>query len=99
MINPAQERRALSAMIRLYCRTEHEGDPLCRECRVLEEYALERLENCPFGTEKPTCQHCPVHCYQPEMRRRIRLVMRTAGPRMIFHHPLLALRHLLHQMR
>ena len=31
---------------------------------------------------------------KPEMREKIRQVMRYSGPRMIFHHPIAALRHL-----
>jgi len=40
-----------------------------------------------------------VHCYKPEMRERIRGVMRFAGPRMALRHPLLAVRHLLDERR
>ena len=67
---------------------------LCAECQELLQYALERLDNCPFQEHKTTCENCPVHCYRPEMRERIRAVMRYAGPRMLFRHPLLALLHL-----
>ena len=35
------------------------------------------------------------HCYKPEMRERIRQVMRYSGPRMITKHPVAAIRHLL----
>jgi hypothetical protein len=41
-----------------------------------------------------TCAKCPVHCYRPELRERIRAVMRYAGPRMLFRHPRLAILHL-----
>lgn len=36
-----------------------------------------------------------VHCYKPEMREKIREVMRFSGPRMIFHHPYLAIKHVI----
>ena len=42
---------------------------------------------------KTFCSNCKVHCYKPEMRARIQEVMRYAGPRMIFYHPLLAILH------
>lgn len=90
-----RERRTVLAMIRLYCRARHGGRKLCAECRALGEYASGRLGRCPFGEGKPTCAACPVHCYAPAMRERIREVMRRAGPRMLWHHPLLAVRHLL----
>ena len=43
-------------MIAFYCHSKHNsGKELCLECSVLEEYALQRLESCRFGEEKPTC--------------------------------------------
>ena len=44
--------------------------------------------------KKTFCSVCKTHCYKPEMRQRIREVMRWSGPRMLFHHPVLAVRHL-----
>ena len=41
------------------------------------------------------CRNCKVHCYKPEMREKIREVMRYSGPRMIFHHPAAAIRHVI----
>ena len=73
--------------------------PLCPECAALLDYALRRLDSCRFGNGKPSCRKCPVHCYRADMRERIRTVMRWAGPRMIFHHPLAATRHLLRELR
>lgn len=81
-------------MIRLYCRKAEGNRQLCRECRELLEYACARLDHCPFGEGKTACKSCRVHCYKPEMRQRMKLVMRYAGPRMIIYHPLAALRHL-----
>lgn len=82
-------------MLALYCRAQHgtRGE-LCAACRELEQYALGRLDHCPFGAAKTTCAHCRVHCYRPQMRSRVQAVMRYAGPRMLWRHPLLALWHL-----
>jgi hypothetical protein len=92
----ARERKTVEAMIRMYYRDRHGScGELCTVCRDLQRYAEERLEKCPFGESKPTCANCPVHCYRPEMRERIRAVMQHAGPRMIWKHPVLALFHLL----
>ena len=77
----------------------HNTRPLCPECAALLDYALRRLDSCRFGNGKPSCRKCPVHCYRADMRERIRTVMRWAGPRMIFHHPLAATRHLLRELR
>ena len=97
MINLEQERATLLAMIRIFCRGNHGGKQLCEDCAQLWDYAEERLAKCPFGIEKPTCQNCTVHCYKKDMRQRVREVMRYAGPRMIWHHPVMAIRHLIHQ--
>jgi hypothetical protein len=56
-------------------------------------YASVRLDRCRFGAAKPTCAHCPVHCYQRDRRAQMRVVMRYAGPRMLWRHPLLSLGH------
>lgn len=81
-------------MIAIYCRTQHgKRGNLCDECRELEDYAMARLDRCPFGAEKPACADCPIHCYKPAMRDAVKKVMRTAGPRMLYHHPLMALLH------
>lgn len=92
----AREARTVEAMVRIYCRGQHgDSEGLCPACRELLVYARRRLERCPFGEGKTTCARCPVHCYRPAMRERVRAVMRYAGPRMVWRHPLLALQHLL----
>ena len=84
----------------MYCAGRHgtRGE-LCPACANLVDYAGGRLQKCPFGDEKPVCAHCTRHCYQSASRAAIRAAMRYAGPRMLFRHPLLALRHLLQGMR
>ena len=88
-----REQETLVAMMRMYCRHHHGGDPLCDECTDLADYARRRLERCVFGDAKPTCANCVVHCYKADMRERIRVMMRWAGPRMILRHPYLAFMH------
>ncbi|MBS4020963.1 MAG: nitrous oxide-stimulated promoter family protein [Dethiobacter sp.] len=95
-----RERDTIEKMIRLYCRSKHHPEQaLCRECRDLFSYASERLGKCRFGSKKPTCGQCTVHCYKPAMREKVRMVMRYAGPRMIFTHPVDAIRHLIQTRR
>ncbi len=90
----ARERKTMACMVRLYCRAHHRPpEDLCAECAELLEYALARLDTCPLGDGKTTCAKCPVHCYRRTMRERTRAVMRYAGPRMLWHHPLLTLQH------
>ena len=91
-----RERKTVELMIGLYCREQHHtGEQLCEECRQLVEYARLRLKNCPFQENKTTCGNCPIHCYKPGMREKIREVMRYAGPRMMWHHPWLAVGHMI----
>jgi len=94
-----QERKTVEAMIRLYCRKLHGGKDLCEQCSELLEYADARLSKCPFGEDKPKCSNCEIHCYKPEMRRRITEVMRFSGPRMMIYHPVMAFLHILHCLR
>lgn len=89
-----REKAMVSEMIALYCRKQHGlHSGLCAECAELDAYARERSEKCPFMETKTFCSNCKVHCYKPDMREKIRAVMRFSGPRMIFHHPAAAVRH------
>jgi hypothetical protein len=91
-----RERRTVAAMIGLYCRAKHASEAsLCQECTDLEAYTHRRLEKCPYGEAKPTCANCPIHCYQPHRREQVRRVMAFSGPRMLWRHPVLAVRHML----
>jgi hypothetical protein len=92
----AREQKTIEAMIDLYCHQRHStGQGRCDACQALADYARLRLVKCPFQEEKPTCANCPIHCYKSAMREQIRTVMRYAGPRMLLHHPVLAVLHLL----
>jgi hypothetical protein len=91
----SREQETVAAMIRIYCEGQHgAAAALCPECESLRQYALGRLERCPFGEDKPVCAKCRIHCYKPAMRERIKAVMAYAGPKMMLRHPLLALGHL-----
>ena len=94
-----REIRTVQVMIELYCYDNHTKRGLCLDCSRLTDYALERLRSCVFQECKTTCARCPIHCYKPEMRTKIREVMRYSGPRMIFQHPVLAIFHLLDKRR
>jgi hypothetical protein len=90
----AREWQTITAMIHCYCHGHHAtGKTLCSACQELLDYAGVRLDRCRFGSAKPVCVKCPVHCYQRARREQIREVMRYAGPRMLWQHPILSLRH------
>ena len=91
-----REQKTVELMIALYCRDHHHTmGKLCHECRELVEYARLRLKNCPFQENKTTCGNCPIHCYKPKLRDKIRVVMQYAGPRMTWRHPILAIGHVI----
>jgi hypothetical protein len=91
-----REYQTIEAMIGLSCRERHgtgNSGP-CPACDELLAYAKARLDQCPYQEEKPACGRCPIHCYKPDMKKRIQDVMRYAGPLMIRWHPFLTIRHL-----
>lgn len=90
-----REKRLVSQMIALYCRKKHGGRSLCPSCAALDAYARQRSSRCPVMETKTFCSNCRVHCYEPEMREKIREVMRFSGPRMIVYHPVTVVRHVI----
>lgn len=96
-----RDSKAVRLMIELYCRGRHgsEKGKLCDECEELWQYVKLRASKCPFGDDKPFCSNCRIHCYKPEMREKIRAVMRYSGPRMIFYDPKTAWAHLAETIR
>ena len=89
-------------MLGIYCGAHDHHAPdnrLCGDCAELADYAAARLTHCPYGDEKPTCASCPIHCYRPDRRERVKEVMRFSGPRMLLVHPVLALLHLRDERR
>lgn len=92
----AREYETIIKMAYIFCRQTHgtAKGALCPDCQELVDYAAERLRRCPFQEAKSTCAKCTVHCYKPLMREKIRVMMRAAGPKMLFYHPYLAILHL-----
>ncbi|CAE6940183.1 nitrous oxide-stimulated promoter family protein [Vibrio alginolyticus] len=96
----ATEFKTVKAMVEVYCKDHHSTTgELCAACCELLNYAEVRLDRCPYGEDKPTCNKCPIHCYKPAPKEQMRLVMRYSGPRMLLKHPILAVRHLIHETR
>ncbi len=99
-----REKNVVSIMIHKYCIGQgHDRNKsassgtvdLCTACLDILQYAHLRLERCRFGEEKTTCEHCSVHCYKPDRRAQIKTVMKYAGPRMLWSHPLIVIRHMI----
>ena len=91
-----REKQTVEAMIRLFCRDKHDSKgELCANCLELLNYSLKRLDSCKFGSHKPACGNCTLHCYLPARRQEIVKVMRYSGPKMLLKHPVLAFGHIL----
>lgn len=96
------EYKTIKAMVNIYCRAHHHNSTRsvpCPECIEFLTYTNEKLDRCPYGQNKPTCNRCPIHCYKKNQRQQAKKIMRYAGPRMLFYHPILAIKHLLAEKR
>ena len=94
------EMATVKKMLEIYCRAHHGNNlSLCEECEALLDYARARVERCPHMETKTFCSACQTHCYAPKMREKIREAMRYSGPRMLFHAPVMALRHMFIEWR
>ena len=91
------EKRVVERMVKLYCKRKLHLPTIDDEHKALITYAHKRLDGCKFGEKKTACQHCHIHCYKPDMREKIRAIMRWAGPRMIIYDPIAAIKHLLNK--
>ncbi|QPR27294.1 nitrous oxide-stimulated promoter family protein [Edwardsiella hoshinae] len=89
-----REKLTIQRMIALYQSSAPAALAEPSHYQQLYQYACARLDRCPFGEQKPACKQCPIHCYQPAKREEMKAIMRWAGPRMLWRHPILTLRHL-----
>lgn len=95
-IKRQNEKDIIALMIKVYCCGKHGNHKkLCNDCQKLLEYAYERIERCPFMETKSFCSACKTHCYSTEMRKQIKSVMRYSGPKMLFYHPIVSIKHML----
>jgi len=93
-----KDKSIVEDMIKIYCKGNRHSENknmLCHDCSELLNYAIKKLDKCPFENEKMFCSKCKVHCYDTNEREQIKGVMRYSGPRMIFYHPVTTMRHIL----
>lgn len=62
--------------------TFRKGVHLCPDCAAFLAYALMKRSKCPLDP-KPSCKHCPIHCYSKEYRAKVREIMAFSGRRML----------------
>lgn len=82
-----KEQEIVEKMIRIYCRKKHKSIELYEECQKLSDYTKQRTQHCPFIEVKTFCASCKVHCYKPQMRDKIKEVMKFSGKYLIFYYP------------
>ncbi|MFT4452031.1 nitrous oxide-stimulated promoter family protein [Parvimonas sp. G1425] len=90
-----REKKVITEMVKLYCKKNHKNDKLCDECRDVLNYSLNRIDNCKYMDTKTFCSNCKKPCYSPKMKEKIKQIMKFSGPRMLFHHPLLVIYHII----
>lgn len=85
-----KEIEIVSLMIKLYCKKNDDIDG-----EELINYCTSKIQKCPLMETKTFCSNCKIHCYHADMQAKIKKVMRYSGPRMLFHHPILTIKHYL----
>lgn len=98
-----QEVKLIPKMVKIYCHGHHhkrnDKEELCDECKELLDYSLFRLSKCPFKVNKGFCSFCKIHCYKPDMKIKIKEVMKYSGPKMIFTHPIFSFSHVIQMIK
>ncbi|MCP4957618.1 nitrous oxide-stimulated promoter family protein [Photobacterium aquimaris] len=93
----------ITAMIDFYCLNHHQTNTTpfqrCTDCEQFRSYVKHRLDRCPYGENKPSCKQCPIHCYKPQQKLKSQTIMRYSGPKMLLKHPIMAIRHLVHDKK
>jgi len=89
------EKEIFSQMTKIYCKHKEHNKELCNHCKEIIGYAHVRIDSCRFGNEKTFCSKCTVHCFKPEMREDVKRIMRYSGPRILFYHPIMVLKHVI----
>jgi len=94
-----KDLKILALFTSVYCQSHHQAERsslsdlstdlrhlqryrCCAECREFLSYAIERRLKCPLP-EKPSCKHCPIHCYRAGHREKVREIMRFSGKTLI----------------
>ena len=94
-----KDLKVIVKFVEVYCAARHRGEErgslppelatvfpkghrLCAGCRALVAYALLKRRRCPLDP-KPSCKHCPIHCYDREHRETMKQIMAFSGRKMI----------------
>lgn len=90
------EIEVINKMIDIFYKNKnHKEEYTNTEIDQLKDYCSSKIYNCPVILEKTFCSSCKIHCYDKDQRDLIKKVMKYSGPRMLFYHPVLLIKHLL----
>jgi hypothetical protein len=93
------EISTLKIMLKIYCKgNNHSKDGICDNCKNILEYSINKTLKCVYKENKPICNKCRVHCYNNIERENIINIMRYSGPKMLFRHPYLAMKHMFREI-
>ena len=65
-----KEKSLVFLMIKIFCKSNHKNNNLCKECIELYNYASSQIDRCRFIETKTFCSACPSHCYKKDMREK-----------------------------
>ena len=65
-----KEKSLVFLMIKIFCKSNHKNNNLCKECIELYNYASRQIDRCRFMETKTFCSACPSHCYKKDMREK-----------------------------
>jgi uncharacterized membrane protein YbaN (DUF454 family) len=94
-IQRESKKHILFKMVALFCGKKHSSPKgeLCLDCKALLDYAYKRCDDCPQMATGVSCKRCKTPCYKPEMKDKMRVVMRWSGPRILLHHPIAVIKY------
>lgn len=67
---------------------------LCKDCLNLALLAQIHIQQCARIQDKSFCHLCPKNCYSKRHLKQISTMMKFSGKRILFYHPLLALKYI-----
>ncbi len=93
-MNRQQEAHTVACMIQIYCRGRHRKKQLCPSCQELLEITRLHLSECPPEDDRPFFSSHTIQCFKPEQREEIEQMLGYSGPRLLWHHPMIAIRYM-----
>ena len=91
-----REKRTVALMIRLYCRKKHGTKKIfVPNAKHFRSMRCSAVINAPLWKPRPFALTAVCIVTSRKCVKKIREVMRFSGPRMILHHPVMAVRHVI----